>query len=117
MKVNEKLLGTKWIWEKTVMNDDTVVTPKKQGDFSLTFTNDGKVYGTTDCNGFGGSYDLDSENGVTFGPFMSTLMYCDGSQEAIFMKYVSESNQVFFTDEGNLVLLLPYDSGSVIFRK
>lgn len=115
IKIDGQLVGVKWIWEKTVMNDDATILPEKSDAFSLTFTEDGNVSGTTDCNGFGGSYTLGEDNKISFGPFMSTLMYCEGSQEAIFSKNVSDSNMVFFTEEGNLVLLLPYDSGSVIF--
>jgi len=116
-EIISKLSGTTWVWEKTIMNDDTTTVPKKPGVFALDFSADGKVSGTTDCNGFGGSYTLGADNTIAWGPFMSTLMYCDGSQEAVFTKSVSESNSVFFTEEGNLVLLLPYDSGSVIFKK
>ncbi len=99
------------------MNDDTVVTPKKAGAYSLTFTKDGNVSGDTDCNDFSGTYKVDSDNMITFGPFMSTLMFCEGSQETEFSNFVSQSNQVFFDTSGNLVLLLPYDSGSVMFKK
>jgi len=111
------LTANTWIWEKTVMNDDTTIVPEKTDVFSLTFAADGNVSGTTDCNGFGGSYELGPDNTISFGPFMSTLMFCENSQEAIFSKNVSDSNMIFFTEEGNLVLLLPYDSGSVIFKK
>lgn len=112
-----RMIANPWIWEKTVMNDDTTILPNKVDAFSVTFTEDGNVSGTTDCNGFGGSYNVGLGNTITFGPFMSTLMFCEGSQEAVFSKNVSDSNMVFFTEEGNLVLLLPYDSGSVIFKK
>jgi hypothetical protein len=44
-------------------------------------------------------------------------MFCESSEEDIFLKYITESNKIFFDDSGNLVLLLPYDSGSVIFKK
>lgn len=111
------IVGTEWFWEKTVMNDGAVIEPKNPNVFSLTFSKDGNVSGKTDCNGFGGSYQVDPDNSISFGPFMSTLMFCENSQEVVFSKNVSDSNKVFFTEEGNLVLLLPYDSGSVIFKK
>ena len=99
------------------MNDGAIIVPNKKDAFSLSFTKDGQVSGTTDCNGFGGSYEVGADNSISFGPFMSTLMFCENSQEAVFSKNVSDSNKVFFTEEGDLVLLLPYDSGSVIFKK
>ncbi|MDQ5883239.1 MAG: hypothetical protein QG654_151 [Patescibacteria group bacterium] len=99
------------------MNDDKVVIPKKVNAFTLTFDKNGQVSGTTDCNNFSGSYEVKADGSITFGPFMSTLMFCESSEEDIFLKYITESNKIFFDDSGNLVLLLPYDSGSVIFKK
>lgn len=104
-----------WVWDRTVMNDDTIVLPKNTEAFTLSF--DGKnVSGTTDCNGFGGEYTLSGYNSISFGPMLQTLMFCEDSQEGVFIKYVSESNSVYFDGEV-LALLLPYDSGSVIFRR
>ncbi|MCD8507919.1 MAG: META domain-containing protein [Candidatus Pacebacteria bacterium] len=85
-------------------------------DLRLTFTNDGNIYGTTDCNGFGGSYTLDGTK-ISTSEFFSTMMFCENSQERDFMDMVSVADQVFFDDADNLVLLLPYDSGSIIFSR
>jgi heat shock protein HslJ len=112
----ESILGT-WVWDKTQMNDDSVITPKKPGVFSITLTADGKISGKTDCNGFFGSYQLGTDGFITFGPLASTMMYCEGSQEAIFMKQINDSNQYLLDPSGNLVLLIKYDSGSILFKK
>lgn len=112
----QKLTSSVWVWEKTQMNDDSVRLPSTAGAFTITFLSDGTLTGTTDCNGFFGQYSI-KEATVTFGPFGSTMMYCDGSSEQVFMRDIESSNRVFFTEAGNLVLLLPYDSGSIIFEK
>lgn len=112
-----ELYGPVWVWEKTEMGDGTVITPKKPDAFTLSFTNDGKISGTTDCNNFSGSYTLSPGDVISFTPFASTLMFCADSQETEFREDVARSNQVFFTEAGNLVLLLPFDSGSVMFKK
>jgi hypothetical protein len=44
-------------------------------------------------------------------------MYCPDSQEGYFIDIIRRADRIFFTDEGELVLLLPYDSGSIIFKK
>lgn len=106
-----------WVWDKTLMNDDTTIIPQKSGAFSISFTKDGNVSGTTDCNGFSGTYTLSGEGVITFGPIASTKMFCEGSQEQVFLNYLSTEQRVFFDEAGNLVLLLPYDSGSIIFKK
>jgi heat shock protein HslJ len=113
--VKERLSEGVWVWERTVMNDDTTITPNQIEAFTLTFTN-GQVSGTTDCNGFGGPYELSGYNSIAFGEIMQTLMACENSQEEIFIKHVIESNSVYFDGE-ILALLLPYDSGSVLFKK
>lgn len=108
------LTSNAWLWKETQMNDDTLIAPKQVDAFTLTFGADGRVSGTTDCNGFGGSYEV-TDGVLTMGEFMMTLMYCDGSQEMEFQKMLSEPVTFMFTDAGELILMLPYDSGSVIF--
>jgi heat shock protein HslJ len=105
-----------WVWLRTVMNDGTITEPVQEGAFTLSFTPEGTVGGRTDCNSFSGEYTLDDTT-LSTGPFAMTLMYCEGSQETEFIDMVSGAQFVFFTDAGDLVLLLPYDSGSVIFAK
>ena len=111
-----ELTSGTWVWERTVMNDDTIIEPAQPEAFTLTFTQDGMLYGSTDCNGFSGSYELDGTE-LTSGPFAMTMMFCEGSQETEFINMVDTAQFIFFTEEGNLVLLLPYDSGSVIFSQ
>lgn len=105
-----------WIWKETQMNDGTTITPNQPDAFSVTFTKEGNLSGQTDCNGFGGSYTT-NQGQISFGPFMSTLMYCEDSQEDEFVKMVTESTSYMFDSNDNLVLLIKYDSGSVLFEK
>lgn len=114
--IRQLLVNNAWVWEKTLMNDGTVIAPNTVGDFVITFTNDGRVQGDTDCNNFGGSFTVDG-TAISFGSLMSTLMYCEGSQETQFLKYFNEVDHVFFDEAGNLVLLIKYDSGSIVFKK
>lgn len=109
------LTGATWVWQMTQMNNDDVIQPNAEGVFTLTFTEDGQVFGTTDCNNFRGSYTVGDDNMLTFTPFASTLMFCDGSQEAEFTQIVSNSDSFMFDAGGNLVLMLKFDSGSSIF--
>ena len=107
-----------WIWQKTIMNDGTIVVPKRTDAFTLSFdSTKGNVSGRTDCNSFFGSYKMGSDGFITFGPIASTLMFCEGSQESSFTSAISNSSKYMIDGSGNLVLLLSYDSGSVIFKK
>ena len=47
---------------------------------------------------------------------MSTQMFCENSQEKDFTKMLTETDSYMFTSKGELVLILKYDSGSVIFK-
>ena len=116
---NSGLGAYTWVWEETEMNDDTIVKPETAGKFTLTFNEaEGTVGGTTDCNGFGGSYKVGEGKTIDFGDdFFMTQMYCEGSQENEFQNMVKDSTSFMFNDEGDLVLLLKYDSGSVVFSK
>lgn len=109
-------LGMKtWNWVNTIYSDDKIVKPIKADKFSLTFKDNKTFSATTDCNGVGGEYTVNG-NKISFTKMMSTLMYCDGSQESDFSKMLSETGSYMFTSKGELVLLLKYDSGSVVFK-
>lgn len=111
------LTGETWVWAETIMNDDEYITPNKPGVFTLVFNEaEGSVTGTTDCNNFRGNYAAEGDT-IAFSDFASTLMFCEGSQEAEFVQMVSAANSYMITQEGKLALLLPFDSGSVIFEK
>lgn len=105
----------KWTWISTLYNNDTKVVPKKEKAFTITFKNDGVFSATTDCNGVGGKYEV-KDNKITFNQMMSTLMYCDASQEGDFRKMLNEVQNYHFTSKGELVFSLNFDSGSFIFR-
>jgi len=109
------LLTHTWVWKETQMNDGTVISPKQAGVFTLTFDDQGRVSGQTDCNGFGGAYTV-TDGILTMGEFMMTMMYCEGSQEMEFQKMLSEPVTFMLTESEELVLMLPFDSGSVIFE-
>lgn len=107
-------LGMKtWNWVSTTYNDGKVVFPKKDS-FSITFKNN-QFSAKTDCNGVGGEYVLNG-NKISFERMMSTLMYCEGSQEADFSKMLSEVQSYLFTQKGELVLEFKMDSGSMVFK-
>lgn len=77
---SENLSGT-YIWVETVKDDQTLV-PKKPGVFALTFS-EGTLSGTTDCNGFSGSYTREGDS-LSIGALAMTKMFCEDSQEMEF---------------------------------
>ena len=107
----------KWVWKTTVLADGTVISPKKADAFAMTLGTDGRVQGTTDCNGFGGEYVFGSDGIISFGPFMSTQMYCEGSQEQDFTKYLMDGTQMKIDTTGNLIISIKDKGGQIIFTK
>ena len=112
---NKMTLGMKtWNWVNTKYSNGTTVTPKTN-KFALTFKADKTFSATTDCNGVGGEYTVKG-NKITFTKMMSTLMFCEGSQEQDYSKMLDQVESYMFTSKGELVLNLKLDTGSMIFK-
>ena len=112
---NKMTLGMKaWNWVNTTYkNSNTVVA--KNNKFTLTLKADKTFSSLTDCNGVGGEYTVNG-NKIVFTKMMSTLMYCEGSQEQEYSKIFSEVQSYRFTSKGELVFELSQDGGAMIFR-
>ncbi len=109
-----------WKWIETRYADGRVVAPKRSGAFALSFdAAHGRFSAKTDCNQVGGNY-LPEASGVpgvmTFENMMSTQMYCEGSQEADFVKMLGDVSRYHFTSRGELVLQLRFGAGEMTFR-
>jgi heat shock protein HslJ len=64
-------------WKLTAYGPASAPTPAVEGvEAGLTFSDDGKVSGSSGCNGLGGDYTVKGDQ-ISFGEFVSTLMACD----------------------------------------
>lgn len=113
----DRITSNVWIWSETYygtgpdMEGLSPVKPKKEGVFTLTFKKDGTFSGTTDCNGFGGNYTLDGMT-IEFSSIMSTMMYCEGSQESEYLKMFDHAGLNW--EEDRFILM---NDKTVIFKK
>lgn len=109
------LENTSWVWEKTIMNDDSTITPPVE-KFVLTLNAREKTFqSTTDCNSISGTFSYEkSSNSVTFGEIASTLMACPESVEEEYVKQLQSVDSLLLRDS-KLYLQLKYDSGSMVF--
>lgn len=83
-------------------------------DAFIEFGQDGKLSGNVGCNGFGGEYEVNG-NAITFGPIMSTKMFCEGpvgEQEATTLSVLFES--ATFALDDNTLTITSADGNSVI---
>ncbi len=110
-----KLTMKTWEWVSTRYNNDTTVMPKRVNAFSVTFNSDGTFSATTDCNRMSGKYVTQGKN-ISFSSIATTMMYCEGSQEAEFGKMLSEVQNYLFSSKGELIFNFKFDSGSFIFH-
>jgi heat shock protein HslJ len=109
------LTANPWNWTRTAMNDDSVKAPTQAGAFVLTLGADGSASTTTDCNTFNGTYTTGENNSITIALPVSTRMGCpDGAQEEAYIKDLT-SVQSYLLQDGNLFLMLPFDSGTIDF--
>jgi heat shock protein HslJ len=113
----DALEGNTYVWQGTLMNDDTSITPKQSGKFTISFGTDGKATGKTDCNSYFTSYNVGTDGAIKFQNIGATKMYCEGAQESVFLRDLGLSSNYMVTETGELVLMLPYDSGVMIFAK
>ncbi len=110
------LTAKEWVWVHALYNDGREVVPEEEGVFTLTFSSDGTEFtATTDCNQVAGSYTAQGEI-LSFGNMISTKMYCEGSQEVEFTRLLGDTAGFHFSPDGELILDLKFDSGSVRFR-
>jgi heat shock protein HslJ len=112
---SNELTDRQWTWAWTRMSDGRNIISRQKDAFTITFDEDGRFSGTTDCNSFGGQYDI-KENYIIFSQIFFTEMYCENSQEFDFTGALSEVDKFMFDEDGNLILLLKFDSGSIILN-
>lgn len=102
-----------WNWQRTTTSAGTVM-PAKAGVFTLTLKKGGTFGAATDCNGIGGNYVTNGSK-ITFSKMISTLMYCEGSQENVYRTIFENAVSYAFSSKGELVFTLK-NGGSAVFR-
>ena len=118
-QATNELVGT-WTWTATTINAETeeaTATQPTSDAFTITFGAHGSINGTTDCNNYFGLYKQSTGNELLFGPFGSTKMYCEGSQENDFHDLIGYVRSYFISDRGELVMAMMADGGALIFEK
>ena len=112
--------GPTWQWYKTEMKDGTTKSPNvnKEDKFSLRFDSEkGMLMVASDCNNSSAIYTSGAANTLEFGEFVSTMMYCEESQEEEFLQMVKNSFRYFFTLSGDLVMVLKNEDGMIFLKK
>lgn len=104
-----------WKWQNTTYATGTPIIPKTQGRFTITFKDPKNFSAVTDCNGVGGVYTVNG-NKIIFTNMVSTLMFCENSQESQFSSMLTDVQSYTFSSKGELVFNLKKNGGVMIFR-
>ena len=102
-------------WKLVSYGDAASPTPALPDvETSIKFDN-GQLNGNVGCNSFGGSYELKGDK-VTFGPMMSTLMFCEATdnQEQGVLSVLSEGANLPVKINGNTATITSADGASVV---
>ena len=107
---------TDWHWQGSLYNDDTRVVPPSPEKYTLTLKNDGAVHVRADCNQAGGGYTLEG-SALQVHITHSTMAMCEpDSLDGAYLKDLS-AVQSWMLHDGDLVLMLKYDTGTMRFSK
>lgn len=113
--VEVSLTSKTWNWVSSTYGDGRVITPNKQGVFTVTFTPENTLSISTDCNHGAGEYTA-IDGALEISPIVSTEMACGDSQETLFKTDLQNVSSYHFTEDGRLVLDIKFDSGSIVFN-
>ena len=107
------LVGPTWQW--TRFTNPQQATDVLSPNYTIAFADDGTFSALADCNHVSGTYTADESSlSILSGPM--TLMACPpGSLDSQFMAYLSQVSIYSFTDDGDLLLEMPADSGTMRF--
>lgn len=75
--------------------------PEKKPQITFNTTKN-EVSGTTGCNGFGTKYTLKGSSIKFDENFPTTMRYCEGGGEQVFLKIMKEVNNYYIDTEGKL---------------
>lgn len=110
------LTSATWQWIFTTERDsDFKIIPKNESAFRVNFTKEGNVSSTTDCNNFGGTFEID-DGDLKIGQLMSTLKFCEGSQESDFVNDFVNISHFTIEKDGGLSLLVKDSSRLMLFK-
>lgn len=106
------IFDSKWVWLFTDSAADGRVMAPEGGRFVLSLSSDGHMSSVTDCNTLNGSLILNGD-ALSFGPLLSTKMFCADSKEQVYGDQLSEVSSYFIN--GDILQLKLKDNAGVMY--
>ena len=103
-------------WQLTLITkSDGNITINDPTRYTLTFNSDGTANVMADCNANIMTYTLGEGNALTITPGISTMAFCGpGSLDQVYLGGLANAMS-YRMEEGNLIIDMLYESGSLIF--
>lgn len=112
----DTLIGTKWVWVQTLMNNDEKIVPSTPGKYTLAFNNNNQLNITTDCNIIGKSiYKTNENNSLVLTIGVTTRKSCQNSTESEYLNNLTQIES-FIVENDKLFLQIKMDSGVMEFE-
>lgn len=110
-----QIVGSIWTWQRTEFSDESVLRVPNPANYTVEFMADGTLALRADCNrGFGVYRQNGPQLEIELGGLTRALCP-DGSLDQRFLDQLGSVNGVV-RDGPRMVLLLPFDSGGMIFQ-
>lgn len=108
------LTGVTWEWHH--FGNDRYEMTIHDAAYSVTFDEDGNYFGRADCNSVRGTFSVTGSS-IVINPGPATLVACEpGSLGDAFTAHLLRAAAFSFADDGDLLLDLPADGGTLRFR-
>ena len=111
-KIN-KLENKKFSWVRTELTGSANLVSKSPASFILGFDEDLKFTTSTDCNTNSGIYQTSGAT-LSFSNIVATRMFCENSQENIYIEQLSNVES-FEINGDNLYMILTGKKGRMVF--
>lgn len=109
------LTGTTWELQQIQLNDGQQFVADPPQNYTAEFSENGELFVQADCNQASGSYTVENENLISITAEASTLAACpEGSISEEYLRFLNNANSFFFQD-GDLIIEIKFDSGSLQF--
>lgn len=103
-----------WEWVSTTTPAEEIAAADPTR-YRITFNTDGTANLTADCNVGNAAYTVGEDGSMTITLGVSTLAFCENSQDAIFREGLAAA-ATYALDGGDLVINLANDGGAMRFR-
>ena len=111
-----ELTGVQWKWAETKYSNDTEAVPPDPSHYTLMLNEDGSIAVRADCNRAGGTWKGE-DSCIAITVTHSTMAMCPPeSLDSVYLKDLARAAIYFFRD-GNLYFDMPYDSGTMKFKR